>query len=556
MISMNIIKIFGLILVGLIIYGNTLLNGFVADDYPQLVANTSVHSLANSKSLFFGSTATSGGKSSGLYYKPLMTATFGLLYGLFGPNALAYHLVQIILFISISVLLYAFFLRLLKNETLALVLAAVFLVHPINSEAALYISSYQDVLFLFFGLLGLLVSSPRGSSVLLLASLLSKETGVVMAAITTLYYILYRKNRLWVFLIYLTGAFVVYGYLRFGLAHIPISTSAVVPIASISLIERLMNIPAIIFSYLNTLFFPLHLAIDQQWVIRYLSFSNFTLPLLVDILFMAMLSVWLVILKKNHSQWLKPYIFFLLWFLAAFAFHLQLFPLDVTVSDRLFYLAFAGLLGLAGCFAMFLVSRVKNVNRYKYIIATLFIFSLIVLSVRTFIRTFDWRDGLTLCKRDLPLTPGNFILENSCGQEMLRLGKLDEATKHLERSIEIQPKWWASYNTLGIIYLLKEDLPRAESYYKQSIAQGQFYDAYVNLGLLYLKEKRYQDSIKILEEASRRFSMTPDILRALATAYYYTGQKEKAVSAAEHLVKLSPTAQNQQLYRLIRENSR
>lgn len=552
---MKVSKVLGLILIGLLVYGNAVFNGFVSDDDVQLVRTTDVHSLTNITSYFRGSTFTNGGLAVGLYYKPLMTTAFALLYAFFGANPVGYHFIQIALHIAVSILVYKLFERVLKHDLLAWFLAVIFLVHPINSQPAVYISSYQDVLFLLFGLSALLVPSPIGASLFLLASMLSKETGIVMAFIAVLYYVLYRRNTLKIFLLSLIGSFTIYGLLRFWVAHVPFSASAVVPIASLPFFNRLTNIPSIMFYYLGTLFWPSKLALEHQWVITNLSWSAFTIPLIADTAFLSFLTIGALMLKKYHSKWLTPYLFFTFWFIASFTFHLQLFPLDVTASDRLFYLPMVGLLGLVGSFIMFLRTRLNIPPRNMRGIVAILCIILIALSIRTYLRTFDWRSTLTLCTHDLTSSPDNFALEHNCGLELFRLKKSDEAIKYFERSIEIQPRWWASYNALGIIYLLKGNTTRAESYYKLSIAQGPFYDAYVNLGLLYLKEKNYKKAVSILEEAAQRFQPTPDITRALAQAYYYTGQTEKARLAAEQLIKLDPAPINQELYKLITENS-
>src|SRR5258708_40257019 len=79
-----------LIIIGLVVYFNSLFNGFIGDDYGQLVNNTSVHSISNigqffSNSTFNNSTVSNigsngGSNLSGIYYKPLLSSVYSILY--------------------------------------------------------------------------------------------------------------------------------------------------------------------------------------------------------------------------------------------------------------------------------------------------------------------------------------------------------------------------------------------------------------------------------------------------------------------------------------------
>ncbi len=550
-------KIWILVLIGFFVYGNILFNSFLLDDEVQILRDTAVHSLINFPTYFLGSTFNNGGTAIGLYYKPLMTTGFALIYSIFGAQAWAFHFVQIILHITTGILVYLILKKLLKHDLLAWFLAAVFLVHPINSEAVAYIADYQDVLFLLFGLLSLFADSPYISALLLFASLLCKETGIVMAAIVTLYYVLYKRNKLKVFLASLTGILLLYVFLRFGVAHLPIGKSKLTPIAVLPLSGRLMNAPAIMFYYLKTFIWPDNLAINQLWIVKKITWMTFTFPLLADTVFCSLLGWFLFVLKRTQSKLLTPYLFFLFWILVGIGFHLQLFPLDVTVSARWFYLPMIGLLGMIGCTWLFLSSRLTINHSVKKFLIGVIIIVLVSLSIRTFMRTFDWRNGLTLTKHDLALSPDNFLLENNYGVELFRIGELDEASIHYRRSIELQSRWWENYNNLGIYYLLKGNLSAAESSYIKSITNGEYYDAYANLSLLYLKEKRYVESLNYLEETLRLFPQSQQnskILYALAIDYYQTGQKEQALIVASSLLKIDSSSLNQELYQFIKTN--
>src|SRR5690348_10152236 len=95
---------------GFTVYFYSLFNGFVGDDFDQLVNNPFVHSLANLPYFFLGGTFNNGFVSlSGIYYKPLMTVLFSLLYTVFQVTPFFYHFTQLLFHLTNVILLYYLF---------------------------------------------------------------------------------------------------------------------------------------------------------------------------------------------------------------------------------------------------------------------------------------------------------------------------------------------------------------------------------------------------------------------------------------------------------------
>src|SRR5665213_1777591 len=181
---------------GFAFYFTGLTNSFQGDDVYQIVNNVPVHSITHIKLFFEGGTFYNGhglAPLSGVYFRPLMMTVFSLLYTLFGPHPIYFHLFQLALCIGSSIILYLFF-RYSFKPALALSLSLVFLLHPLNSQVAYAIPSMQDALFFFFGILALylLLRLKSVRSLLLVAaclflSLLSKESGLLFTSMALLY---------------------------------------------------------------------------------------------------------------------------------------------------------------------------------------------------------------------------------------------------------------------------------------------------------------------------------------------------------------------------------
>ena len=469
------------ILIGLLVYGLSLFNGFVWDDEEQIVNNVFVHSVKNIPLLFQSSTFNTGGAgvSAGTYYRPLMMTFFSFVYQLFGPNPFFFHLFQLFFHILTAILVYLMFKHFFKEMT-AFFMAIIFLVHPAGVESVAYISAVQDIFYVLFGILAFyIVIKNRAKfefknifliNTLLFLSLLSKETAILFFIIIFIYQLIFDRKFIFENLIFFMMTVGIYALLRFALAGVFFTPYHNAPIVQLSLWQRIMMIPAIFFYYLKLFFYPLDLAVMQHWVIRTLDFRMLLGSLSAGIL---ALLLW----KKRFN---RNFIFFFLWFIITIFPYLQIFPLDMTVAERWFYLPVVGLLGMMG--AVWSKSGNKLVIMGVIIIA--------IFSIRSFFRTMDWKNGLTLYGRDIKISKGAFDLENNYGVELFRAGDYQEAKVHFLKSTELAPYWWTNWNNLGAVYEQEKNYQKASEYYQKSIDNGQYYLAYENMAkILVLQEK-------------------------------------------------------------------
>jgi protein O-mannosyl-transferase len=495
-----------LAVIGLIVYGNSLFNSFVWDDEEQLINNNTVHSLSNIPTIFTGSTFNSAGatKLGGLYYKPLMSVSFAFIYTLFGSHPFPFHFVQVLIHIINAMLVFMVLSYFLKERgyTLPLLLSILFLVHPINTEAVVYVSALQDVLFFCFGMLALVVTFYSSSKrsfwgvalicILLFFSLLSKETGIVFLLIMPIAIL----PRIIVFLTYL--------FFRVGMAGITFQEASLMPIMRASLVQRVLTIPKIILYYLQTSLFPKDLAISQHWVVTRVDWSNFYLPLILCFIVVGIIVGTWVSLYKKSPQLSRTYGFFFMLFWLGLGMHLQIIPLDMTVAERWFYLPFVGLLGMIGV----VLSKTK-----KTVIIVALGLVILLLSGRTFIRNLDWKNGLTLFSHDIKISRNAFDLENNLGVELFRAGDISTAKQHFEASSKLAPYWWTNWNNLGAVYEQEGDLTTAASDYMRSIKNGDYYLAYENYAMILVKLQKFTEVKTFLEkEALPRYPNNTKLL--------------------------------------------
>ncbi len=504
-----------IVILGFILYFNSFFNGFVWDDEEQIVLNTQVHSIINIPSFFTQATFNSGGavKMSGLYYRPVMITAFSLIYSIFGSGAFFFHLFQVSVHIGSVILLFLIFDHFLKKQKLSLILSLIFLVHPINSEPVLYVSGLQDALFFFFGALSFWFIISKDdikhlyiSSFLLFLSVASKETGVIWGIIGVIYMFMFKRRNLKTIAppLFLLAAF--YSFLRFGVAKIYFAKHGLTEISKMNLTERLTTLPAVAFYYLKTIVWPINIAVEQQWIVKEVSFTGFYLPLTVFLIFLAVLLLGARYLFKKKDKYLSTYLIFLIGFLLSFAMHLQFFPLDMTVSDRFFYLPMAFLLGLIGVF----LARVKKDS----VITWTAVILIMLFSVRTFVRTFDWRDSLSLYSHDINISK-SFDLVNNLGVVLYRNGDIEAARGYFEKSIKMSPSWWTNYNNLGAYWEAKGDLAKAEELYLTAMKNGNYYLAYENYAGILIKQGKVSKAKDFLENTALKYFPQNQKLRYL-----------------------------------------
>ena len=541
-------------LIGFIVYANSLFNRFVWDDEEQILNNSLVHSISNIPSFFKGGTFNVSGspKLTGIYYRPLMTSFFSILYTVFGPNPFPFHLFQFLIHIVNTVIVFFILQHFLKRDWLSFFLATLFLVHPINTEAVVYSAALQDVLSFFFGSFALLLVIKNSrmvnyliAAIYILLGLLTKETTALFIPIIFVYILLVKKEKPYSFLISLVPFLTIYSALRFLIARIYFTKFNVAPIANLSFWERMINMPKIILYYLKLYLWPQHIAVSQHWIVKNFSFSGFFLPLVLDLIFFFCLIYFGSKLFLQKRKLFSIYLFFVSIFLLGLGFHLQILPLDMTVADRWFYSPHLGLLGVFGTIYLFYLDRI---NIKKVIFFPILI--VLVLSARTIIRNMDWKDGYTLYSHDVQISKNAFDLENNVGVELGKVKQWEESKRHFEKSIKLAPEWWPAYNNLAVYYALYErNTKKAEKLYRISIAKGNYYNAYENLAYLLLSQKKYNETIELSEKGLSYFPNNIRLIKALVITYYQNNNKEKALELAKYLYQLSPTMENKKLVR-------
>jgi len=428
-------------------------------------------------------------------------------------------------------------------------------------ESVVFIAQTVSPLLFLFGISAVVLSLRDEISLkragiissLLLLSFLTKETGFLFLFIILLYRVLVKKNNM--FIVFMSGllAMLLYCAMRFGIAGIYLVKVPSVSIARLPLIERLINIPAIIFYYLKIVFFPARMAIDQDWVIQRIDFPNLYFPLFIDFLFFSfLLLIGAYVLKVNKKAF-RFFLFFFLWFLAGLAMHIQLFPLDMTVADRWFYFPFAGLLGTIGVGIESIKFSHINLKKIGYMSV---VSVLVLLAVRTMVRNTNWYDMITLFTHDSNIYD-SYDIENDIGVEYTLNKQYDEAAKHLEKSVAMLPETDNLYN-LGKVYEELGNRQKAKEYYAKALQAksstklvtdwSHTYEALAGV-LLYTDPP--QKALAFITSAVTNYPDSGELWEYLAITEYRLHNQQEALAVAAKAKALLQTENISTIYMLI-----
>jgi tetratricopeptide (TPR) repeat protein len=543
----NIKAIYWVATIGVIVYFNSFFNNFVADDFLYIINNPNIHSL-NPLDAFGPNSFNVAGQ-----YRAFSALYFSFFYKLFGSITFLYHILQLSLHVSCAFLFYLFLKKYL-TEFVSLFLSILFIVHPIQAESAIYIAQTVNPIFSLFGLLALLFLSRKNLStkyiiisfILLLLSLLTKETGFLFIVLVLLYTILFFPGRLLKLLVASLIIIIFYSYFRFGLGHIGFETRLLTPISDLHLLTRIINIPLIILYYIKALIYPVNLSLGQQWIIASISFSSFYLPLILDLAFFISIGLPGIYILKNKNKLFKIYLFFLIWFALGIILTLQLFPLDKTVSNTWFYFPFMGLLGLLGVTVQ---SFLPNMQRYKSFYLNIACIILLILSLLTIIRNTNWFDNIALFTHD-SLVSDNYEVEEHLGMEYMKDADYKNAIKHYAISVRERPYEYNLLN-LGLIYEAIGDKKNAKYYLSKSLQAKDYklftphkhglntYLSYASYLILY---DNPSDAVYFLKNfALKDYPQSWQLWMYLSLSDYASQNKPEAVDAAKNLYKFNPS---------------
>lgn len=174
---------------------------------------------------------------------------------------------------------------------------------------------------------------------------------------------------------------------------------------------------------------------------------------------------------------------------------------------------------------------------------------ILLFSLKTILRNFDWKDNYTLFTHDIKISKNSAKLNNAVGGEIIaqalteedetiRISKIQEAIPHLEHAIEIHPTYKNAYLLLGNARFHTAAYEASIQHYRHALTLDPGYqDAKNNLAVCLREagkesgEKRgnINQAITYLSESERLNNKDYETMRLLGVAYGVSQNHENAI---------------------------
>ena len=508
-----------LLLLSVATYANSLLNGFIYDDFQQIVENPYVHSFRHMRAIFMTSVWSFQGAEGILsYYRPMMTFGYMLCWRFFGSVPFGYHLVSVVM--NAAVVLLVFFLaqRLFRDDVLSFVAAAFFALHPVHTESVAWVAGVTDLelalfyLFTFWqfhdmarvGRPGLWVRRTLMAASFVLA-LLSKEQAATLPVLATLYEHCYRDDRgettlrqkvsrygmLWALLgVYIAVRSHLLGGLLPGSRH-----------ESISYYEVVLSAASLFGKYIGKILWPAHLVLFYE---IHKSTSLFQLEVilgLASLLAVAIVFVW--------TGMLRPASFAVVWFVLTLAPVLNIrWMVSNVFAERYLYLPSVGFSWLAayGVRKLWALLELRPAVWRGALACSLGALGILCVT-RTVHQNLVWHDQETFIRHNLASSTGGGFTRANLGAIYWAKGDLASAER----------EWLEAYRERPDNAILLEDL-----------------------GLLRAKQKRNQEAIDYFQQSIQRQPNHTHIYLTFGNFYEDLGRTADAEAQFRTAVRLAP----------------
>ena len=467
-----------LVVLGSIAYWNSTDAPFVFDDLETIQRNTGVR---------FGDYFSNFSLAGFLSTRSLLFVTFAFNHWVGGQNVTGYHILNLAFHVLNGLLVFFtarnIFRRVRSDETTvrmyAMLAAAFFLVHPVQTESVTYVSSRSELLSTFFYLAGfaVFVFTPEQkigflTAISVLACLLlgfgGKETIVTLPLAILLFDFLFIAKgsfkaictRWRFYLIFVIAAALSSYYL---LAKQVVRLQA----TGQTLLPRyyFLTQQRVIARYLRLVVLPAGLNLDYDFTGSTSLISPGVLP--------AMLLILSLIFIGWKCRRASPVIAFsIFWFFIALSPTSSIIPIPDVIFEHRLYLPLAGAC-MAFPFLIEWIAAIAAGSRQKKALGITAVLLLIALTIGTVLRNEVWRDEVRLLSDVVAKSPHKQRPYNGLIYAYMRRGQVDRAIPVAKLGAENVPGAQASFlDTLGTLYVQSGQPVEAVGYFQKSYQEA------------------------------------------------------------------------------------
>ena len=437
------------------------------------------------------------------HYWPLVYTTFWLEHKLWGFDPTGYHIVNVLLHLANTLLVWHLMRRLAVSG--AWVVAAVFAVHPLHVESVAWVIERKDVLSGLFYLAAalawmLFVEQPRrgrytGALVLYTVGLLSKSIVVTLPAALLIWH-WWKQGRvtstdlLRLVPFCVVGLVITVGDLSFSRSVAPVSFDY-------SLTERTLIAAHVLWFYAGKLLWPSGLAvIYPRWDIRVAD------PLAWGYLIAAValaVALWHFRSRLGRGP-LAGALFFAVTLSPVLGFVDYTYMKYAFVADRYQYLAGIGVIVVVIGSAAYGVRPLSAL--WRKVIWAGAVAALVVLGMLTWRQASIWRDNETLNRHVIALNPQALSAHLNLSAALYKQGRYEEALEPARIAVAQDPDYALTHVNLGATLYALGHLEKAEPHLRRAtVLDPQSSDNHFNLGITLAMLGHYDEALQCFDQA-------------------------------------------------------
>jgi protein O-mannosyl-transferase len=462
-----------------------------------------------------------------LHLRQLTFFSFYLNHLIGGDSPAGYHVVNVLLHIANAALLFLL-LREFLERWVAIIAAAIFLVHPVQTEPVLYVYQRSTLLACFFSLLALiaLVKGRNWLAIFLFVCAFEGKESALAVPLTvavigrgglrgpTWPSVIDRRYRV----ILLIGGAVLSATTLYLLAHRGEATVGVGVIDRITPARYFMTQTRVVYTYLRVLFFPYQQSLEYEF-----PSAVGILPML-GIISMIGAGLWLA----RRDKWRLPGFCIIAFFLLLAPTSSIIPSADPAFEHRLYLPMLA--------FSIFAAALIAKLPRYTEIAVVL----LCILAVLTIQRGAVWASDITLWEDTVRHAPGKARAWFNLGGAYLQT-EPEKARSALNRALQLDPDLVEALYDIGVIEQGSRNWPAAIANYERVVQKrADYWPAWNNMGNTLFAMGQPQRAIECFEKT---LSLNPDYWPAqynIAVAYFMTGRYADALPKLRIVLDWNP----------------
>jgi tetratricopeptide (TPR) repeat protein len=540
----------------LIVYSNSFYGSFHFDDYDNIVNNSKIQNINDVESWWSFSAN-----------RPISMFTFVVNYHFSQLDVFYYHLENVIIHIFNGFLLFYFSILIFSSPTvsnykisaykeqIALIIAIIFVVHPLATQSVTYIIQRQNALASMFYLSALVLYM---TGRLKTTNTYAKIAIFAFAAISSILAILSKENAYTIpLIIVLLEIFFLFSPSRKEKINKKIYLLLLIPLLGITAIalskfsfevfkpivpDQSMGYPEVVSplnylftqfaaipKYIQLLILPINQNLDPDFT---MSKSFWEINTLAGFSFIiGTIALGIYLFNKN-----RIISFGIFWFYITIAIEASIIPLPDLFFEHRTYLPSFGII-LIFTTALFQILSHKSKTLTYIFFATI----IIILSTLTYQRNKVWKNEISLWTDVVSKSPNKARPNANLGMAYNLEKNWSKAIEYYTKSIKISDIYSIVFYNRANAYSEILDLENAISDYTSAIKISPDYvSAYYNRGLTFSKQQKYNEAIA-------NYTKTLELDPEFSSAYYNRGldylmlnQFDNAISDLSQAIILDP----------------